>query len=156
MTRWSTACIFPDGNEHRRCKRFDLGKQRLPRSPTPFPNVSLVSAFLLSGVGKPLDLHITNVRMAECPQSSFPSLFGLAKIWLPLFNRASNIVLPANKALNKQPENGVPSALWQHARPIMSEGYLPDQRAGCSYCQGNTPAASRVCYSEHILILKTQ
>lgn len=95
MTRWSTACIFPDGNEHRRCKRFDLGKEKLPRSPTPFPNVSLVSAFLLSGVGKPLDLHITNVRMAECPRSSFSSLFGFAKKnWLPLFNRASKHLAP--------------------------------------------------------------
>lgn len=156
MTRWSTACIFPDGNEHRRRKRFDLGKEKLPRSPTPFPNVSLVSASLLSGVGKALDLHIANVRMAECPQISFSSLFGFAKIWLPFSKRASNISLPTNKALNKQAENSVPSAPWQPARQIMSKGYLPAQCVICSYYQGNTPAASRVCHSEHILILETQ
>lgn len=52
-------------------KRFDLGKAKLPKTPACFPNGSLQCVFLLSGVGKPLDLHITNVRMAECPRSSF-------------------------------------------------------------------------------------
>lgn len=63
-------------------KRFDLGKAKLPRTPTCFRNVSLQRVFLLSGVGKPLHLHITNVRMADCPRSSFFELFGFAKVWL--------------------------------------------------------------------------
>lgn len=97
--------------------------------------------------------------MAECPQGSVPSLFGLAKIWLPFLNRASNILLPAKKALNKQPENGVPSALWQRARLIMSKGYLPAQRASeMLLLPGEHPCSfqSLLFRTGHILILKTQ
>lgn len=59
--------FFPDGNEHRRYKRFDLGKEKLPSTPTCFPNVSLERVFLLSGVGKPFDLHITDIRDGKMP-----------------------------------------------------------------------------------------
>lgn len=123
VTRWSTACVFPDGNEHRRHKRFDLGKAKLPRTPTCFPNVSLWCVFLLSRVGKPLDLHITNVRMAECPRSSFFQLFGFAKVWLDFLKYVSNFLLQQTGGV-PQAAGGDEAGTWQLAKQTVGGGCL--------------------------------